>query len=251
MRGWSSERCAPARRSASISSPARSTPAGGPQASARHRSSSASGRQESSFRRRCRTTSSCFGLQRARSARWSRSRPASRDARLIFRQSASTSGTAGGRIGQHLVVAWPSPPRFRQRPARTPAAALRYDGFLDALREAGIDEEPWTATGDFTFQSGVEAAERSASRQGVGHRARLRQRRHGGGSDARAAPRGPRNPVGDLGHRLRRHADVGNRLAAADDGSAADQVSSPSAPCTCCSSSRVRDAALRMHLPTN
>jgi LacI family transcriptional regulator len=36
---------------------------------------------------------------------------------------------------------------------------LRYDGFLDALHEAGIITKPWSVTGDFTFKSGVEAAE--------------------------------------------------------------------------------------------
>jgi LacI family transcriptional regulator len=43
------------------------------------------------------------------------------------------------------------------------AAALRFDGFVDALRAAGIEGEPWTATGDFTFKSGVEAAEQLLS----------------------------------------------------------------------------------------
>jgi LacI family transcriptional regulator len=36
---------------------------------------------------------------------------------------------------------------------------LRFDGFVNALREGGIEQEPWTATGDFTFKSGVDAAE--------------------------------------------------------------------------------------------
>ena len=40
------------------------------------------------------------------------------------------------------------------------AATLRYDGFVEALHAAGITSGPWTATGDFTFKSGVEAAER-------------------------------------------------------------------------------------------
>jgi LacI family transcriptional regulator len=36
---------------------------------------------------------------------------------------------------------------------------LRFDGFIDALRSGGLCERPWTATGDFTFKSGVDAAE--------------------------------------------------------------------------------------------
>ena len=28
------------------------------------------------------------------------------------------------------------------------------------MRNAGVDDDPWTANGDFTFKSGVEAAER-------------------------------------------------------------------------------------------
>ena len=44
-------------------------------------------------------------------------------------------------------------------PADHRAAALRYDGFVEALLDEGVEEAPWTATGDFTFKSGVEAAE--------------------------------------------------------------------------------------------
>src|SRR5258705_12185 len=44
------------------------------------------------------------------------------------------------------------------------------------------------------------------------------------GERARVSPGGARNPVGDVGHRLRRHADVGNRLATAHDRPAADQI---------------------------
>ena len=73
---------------------------------------------------------------------------------------------AGRTIGQHLVVAWAPSPRFRQRAARAPVRGLRYDGFCDALREFGIDGQPWTATGDFTFNSGVEASERLLREQG-------------------------------------------------------------------------------------
>lgn len=67
---------------------------------------------------------------------------------------------AGGRlIGEHLVSLGHRSIAFIKGPSEHRAAALRYDGFLDALRDGGICAEPWTVTGDFTFKSGVEAAE--------------------------------------------------------------------------------------------
>lgn len=80
------------------------------------------------------------------------------------RESVSAVGIderAGGRaIGEHLVLLGHRRLGFVKGPPDHRAAALRYDGFLDALRDAGLDEEPWTETGDFTFRSGVEAAEK-------------------------------------------------------------------------------------------
>ena len=68
---------------------------------------------------------------------------------------------AGGyAIGRHLLSLAHRRMGFIKGPPEHRSAALRYDGFLDALREAGIDQAPWTATGDFTFKSGVEAADR-------------------------------------------------------------------------------------------
>jgi LacI family transcriptional regulator len=68
---------------------------------------------------------------------------------------------AGGHlIGQYLTSLGHRNIGFIKGPSEHRAAALRYDGFLDALREAGIDANPWTMTGDFTFRSGVEATER-------------------------------------------------------------------------------------------
>lgn len=72
---------------------------------------------------------------------------------------------AGRTIGQHLVSLGHRRLGFVQGPADHQSAGLRFDGFLDALRGGSI-EEPWTATGDFTFHSGVEAAERLLSQQG-------------------------------------------------------------------------------------
>ena len=67
---------------------------------------------------------------------------------------------AGRTIGQHLIALGHRRIGFVKGPPEHQSAALRYDGLLDALRDAGISDEPWTATGDFTFRSGVEAAER-------------------------------------------------------------------------------------------
>jgi LacI family transcriptional regulator len=68
---------------------------------------------------------------------------------------------AGGHaIGRHLASLGHRCLGFLKGPPEHEAAALRYEGFVDALAEAGIAEQPWTATGDFTFKSGVEAADR-------------------------------------------------------------------------------------------
>lgn len=68
---------------------------------------------------------------------------------------------AGGRaIGEYLVSLGHRRIGFVKGPPEHLAAALRYDGFVDALRDSGVSDGPWAATGDFTFRSGVEAAER-------------------------------------------------------------------------------------------
>jgi LacI family transcriptional regulator len=68
---------------------------------------------------------------------------------------------AGGRaIGEHLISLGHRRIGFLQGPPEHRSAALRYDGFLDALLNAGISGEAWVANGDFTFKSGVEAADR-------------------------------------------------------------------------------------------
>jgi LacI family transcriptional regulator len=67
---------------------------------------------------------------------------------------------AGGyEIGRHLVTLGHRRVGFIKGPPEHRAAALRYDGFVQALREAGVDEQPWSTSGDFTFRSGVEATE--------------------------------------------------------------------------------------------
>lgn len=65
----------------------------------------------------------------------------------------------GYAIGQHLTALGHRRFGFIKGPPEHRAAALRYDGFLDALRTAGIDQVQWTSIGDFTFKSGVEAAD--------------------------------------------------------------------------------------------
>ena len=75
--------------------------------------------------------------------------------------SAGMDERAGGRaIGEYLTSLGHGRIGFIKGPTDHLAAASRYDGFLDALSAAGVREEPWTETGDFTFKSGVEAAER-------------------------------------------------------------------------------------------
>jgi LacI family transcriptional regulator len=67
---------------------------------------------------------------------------------------------AGGHaIGTHLVSLGHRRVGFINGPSDHRAAMLRYDGFVAALREAGIEGDPWLANGDFTFKSGVDAAE--------------------------------------------------------------------------------------------
>jgi LacI family transcriptional regulator len=67
---------------------------------------------------------------------------------------------AGGQaIGDHLTSLGHRRLGFIKGPPEHRAAALRYDGFLDALRANGVDAPPWTGTGDFTFKSGVETVE--------------------------------------------------------------------------------------------
>ena len=74
--------------------------------------------------------------------------------------SAGIDERAGGHaLGTYLTSLGHRRIGFIKGPEDHLAASLRYVGFLDALAEAGIKDEPWTAAGDFTFKSGVEAAE--------------------------------------------------------------------------------------------
>lgn len=75
---------------------------------------------------------------------------------------------AGRSLAEHLVSLAHRRMGFVQGPPEHRAAALRYVGFLEALEAAGLADKPWTAIGNFTFKSGVEAARRLvAERPGV------------------------------------------------------------------------------------
>ena len=74
--------------------------------------------------------------------------------------SAGIDERAGGyTLGRYLASLGHRQVGFLKGPADHLAATLRYDGFLDAFRDAGILLRPWTAEGDFTFKSGVEATD--------------------------------------------------------------------------------------------
>jgi len=81
------------------------------------------------------------------------------EARAIVSAVGIDERQAGRAIGEHLVALGHTRIGFIKGPLEHRSAAQRYDGFLDVLRSAGLDDEPWTTTGDFTFKSGVEGAE--------------------------------------------------------------------------------------------
>lgn len=81
-------------------------------------------------------------------------------ARLVVSAVGIDERKGGRSVGEHLVSLGHRRLGFVKGPADHLSAALRYDGFLDALHDAEIADDPWTTTGDFTFKSGVEAAER-------------------------------------------------------------------------------------------
>ena len=83
---------------------------------------------------------------------------AGEEARAIVSAVGIDERAGGHAIGRHLTSLGHKRIGFIKGPAEHRAAALRFDGFLDALRDAGLDST-WTGNGDFTFKSGVEAAE--------------------------------------------------------------------------------------------
>jgi LacI family transcriptional regulator len=81
------------------------------------------------------------------------------DARASVSSVGIDERAAGYAIGKHLTSLGHRRFGFIKGPPEHRAAALRYEGFVDALRVVGIEAEPWSATGDFTFKSGVEATQ--------------------------------------------------------------------------------------------
>ncbi|WP_395624182.1 LacI family DNA-binding transcriptional regulator [Sphingomonas daechungensis] len=74
--------------------------------------------------------------------------------------SAGIDERAGGAaLGGYLASLGHRDIAFIKGPNDHLAASLRYEGFVEALKAAGLGREPWTASGDFNFKSGVEAAE--------------------------------------------------------------------------------------------
>lgn len=90
---------------------------------------------------------------------------AGEEARALVSSVGIDERAAGRAIGEHLVSLGHECLGFVMGPADHRAAALRYIGFLDALRAAGIHGQPWAFTGAFTFKSGVEAAEQLLARR--------------------------------------------------------------------------------------
>jgi LacI family transcriptional regulator len=82
------------------------------------------------------------------------------EARALVPSVGIDERAAGREIGEHLVSLGHHRLAFAKGPAEHRAAALRYVGFIDALHDAATGGEPWIGTGDFTFKSGVEIAER-------------------------------------------------------------------------------------------
>ena len=177
-------------------------------------------------RRRCRTTSSCSPAHEAGGrARWRRYRRASR-ARRSFPLSESTSA-AGGRCARHLS----------DRRLAIAASAFIEGAGRASRGSASLRRLPRrTARGRHcTASRGPRPATSPSSRASKRPSALLRERRSvtalacanddmAAGAMLALHRAGLEIPSDDFGHGLRRYADVGNRLAAADDGPAADQV---------------------------
>lgn len=84
---------------------------------------------------------------------------AGEQARVVVSAVGIDERAGGYAIGEHLASLGHRRIGFIKGPPEHRAAALRYDGLADALRGHGVDAVAWTATGDFTFKSGVEMTE--------------------------------------------------------------------------------------------
>lgn len=85
---------------------------------------------------------------------------AGEQARAVVSSVGIDERAAGYALGKHLASLGHRRIAFIKGPPEHRAAALRYDGFVEALRDSGSESDPCSVTGDFTFKSGVEAAER-------------------------------------------------------------------------------------------
>ena len=79
-------------------------------------------------------------------------------------RSGLTNAAAGCAIGQHLASLGHRRLGFIKGPPEHQAAALRYEGFLDALREAGIDERAVDGDRRLHLQVGRRGRRATASR---------------------------------------------------------------------------------------
>ena len=88
---------------------------------------------------------------------------AGEDARRFVSAVGIDERSGGRALGEHFVAMGHRHVGMIKGPDDHRAATLRYDGLVEAMRAAGIEEDPWIATGDFTFKSGVEGAEKLLS----------------------------------------------------------------------------------------
>jgi LacI family transcriptional regulator len=83
------------------------------------------------------------------------------DARRLAHSVGIDDRQAGFELGEHLVRRGHRCFGFISGPQDHRSAALRLDGFLEALNHAGVDESCVTvAKGNFTFKSGIDCAEK-------------------------------------------------------------------------------------------
>ncbi|PKP65322.1 MAG: LacI family transcriptional regulator [Alphaproteobacteria bacterium HGW-Alphaproteobacteria-7] len=83
------------------------------------------------------------------------------DARRLAHSVGIDDRQAGFELGEHLVRGGHRCFGFISGPQDHRSAALRLDGFLEALNHAGVDESCVTvAKGNFTFKSGIDCAEK-------------------------------------------------------------------------------------------
>ena len=108
---------------------------------------------------------------------------------------------AGRAIGQHLMALGHRRLGFVKGPPDHRAAGLRYDGFVDALRDAGIDDGAWTADGRFHVSIGGRSGGAAAPRAGSVTALACANDDMAAGAMLALHRAGLEIPVGDVGHR--------------------------------------------------